>query len=138
MDHGRVRRAPRARRRAGRDQGAQRPRPPAGHAHQRLDSVADSLLGRAGVREHFERLLSVEDARRWKPAPEAYAYGVEACGVDAAQAMLVAVHPWDIDGAARAGLATAWIDRSGGHYPGCFTPPDLRVASVTDLAERLR
>ncbi len=43
-------------------------------------------------------------------------------------AMLVAVHPWDIDGAARAGLATAWINRNGGVYPDFvdLSPRSLR------------
>ncbi len=77
-------------------------------------TVADRLLQGAGVREAFERLLTVEDAGVWKPAARAYAYALEGCGVDPEDAMLVAVHPWDIDGASRAGLATAWINRSDG------------------------
>jgi len=32
--------------------------------------VGEALLTNAGVRDQFERLLSVEDAGRWKPAPE--------------------------------------------------------------------
>ena len=51
--------------------------------------------------------------------------------------MLVAVHPWDIDGAHRAGLRTAWVNRGGGPYPAHFSPADLEVASMTELAERL-
>ena len=100
-------------------------------------SVAERLFDRAGVRHHFEALLSVEDAVAWKPAADAYAYALETCGVDPMDAMLVAVHPWDIDGAARAGLATAWINRPGGRYPEHFTTPDLAPRSLRDLAEQL-
>jgi 2-haloacid dehalogenase len=100
-------------------------------------SVAEALLDRAGVREHVEAFLSVEDAGRWKPAAVAYGYALEQCGVDATDAMLVAVHPWDIDGAARAGLATAWIDRTGSPYPSYFRAPDLVARSLTELAEQL-
>lgn len=100
-------------------------------------SVAEALFDRAGIREHFERLLTVEDAGRWKPAPEAYAYALQKCGVDPEDAMLVAVHPWDIDGASRAGLATAWVNRTGGPYPEYFGAPDLRAVSLTDLADQL-
>ncbi|WP_404383390.1 haloacid dehalogenase type II [Knoellia locipacati] len=100
-------------------------------------SVAEGLLERAGIREHFEALLSVEDAGVWKPAGGAYAYALEQSGVDPAEAMLVAVHPWDVDGAARAGLATAWVSRTGGPYPEYFTAPDLTCASLTDLADQL-
>lgn len=101
-------------------------------------TVAERLFEGAGLRGQFERLLSVEDAGIWKPAPGAYAYALAECGVDPEDAMLVAVHPWDTDGARRAGLATAWVNRAGGHYPAYFTPPDLEVTSLTDLAERLR
>jgi len=100
-------------------------------------SVAGALFDRAGIRQHFEALLSVEDAPLWKPAAAAYAYALEQCVVDPVDAMLVAVHPWDIDGAARAGLATAWINRSGGPYPHHFRAPDLSVGSLTALAHEL-
>ena len=100
-------------------------------------SVARALLDRAGARDHFEALMSVEDVGAWKPAPAAYAHALERCGVGPGEAMLVAVHPWDIDGAARAGLATAWVNRGGGPYPDYFSAPDLTCASLTDLAEQL-
>ena len=101
-------------------------------------SVAEALFDRADIRQHFERLLTVEDAGRWKPAQGAYAYALQQCSVDPEDAMLVAVHPWDIDGASRAGLATAWLDRTGGHYPEYFEAPDLQAASLADLADQLR
>ena len=95
------------------------------------------LFDQAGIREYFDALLSVEDAPLWKPAPAAYTYALERCAVDPMDAMLVAVHPWDIDGAARAGLATAWISRGGGPYPDYFEAPDLNVGSLTALADEL-
>ncbi|GAC1569542.1 MAG: hypothetical protein NVS3B6_22950 [Pseudarthrobacter sp.] len=47
--------------------------------------------------------------------------------------MLVAVHPWDIDGASRAGLQTAWINRTGNPYPSFFASPDQTVRTVGEL-----
>jgi 2-haloacid dehalogenase len=101
-------------------------------------SVAEALFDRAGIRSHFEALLSVEDAGVWKPATAAYAYALDTCGVDPSEAMLVAVHPWDVDGASRAGLATAWVNRAGGPYPAYFRAPDVTTRSLTDLADQLR
>ena len=100
-------------------------------------SVAEQLLSRAGLRDEFEALLSVEDVGIWKPARAAYEHALRSCGVDASQAVLVAVHPWDIDGAARAGLATAWIDRSGSPYPGHASAPTYTVRGLDELADRL-
>jgi 2-haloacid dehalogenase len=100
-------------------------------------NVAQRLLGDAGILSEFEQLLSVEDAPAWKPARAAYEYAASACGAELGEMLLVAVHPWDIDGAARAGMTTAWIDRAGAPYPDYFTPATFTVAALTELAGRL-
>lgn len=99
--------------------------------------VADRLLGAAGLRDAFEQLLSVEDAGVWKPAAAAYEYAARTCDTELADMLLVAVHPWDIDGAARAGMTTAWINRTGTGYPDYFTPPTHTVTTLGQLADRL-
>jgi 2-haloacid dehalogenase len=100
-------------------------------------TIAERLLSEAGVEHCFESFLSVEQARVWKPAPGAYAYALEHCGVEAADAMLVAAHPWDTDGARRVGLTSAWVNRAGGPYPAYFLTPNLDVVSLLDLAQQL-
>lgn len=100
-------------------------------------SVSERLLGSAGLLDHFERLMSVEDAGVWKPARAAYAHALDVCGVTADRALLVAVHPWDVDGAQRAGLRGAWINRRGDPYPDHFRAPDLRAPSLEELAQQL-
>ncbi len=100
-------------------------------------SVAEGLFERARIADCFDKVLSVEDAPLWKPAGAAYAYGLERSGVGAADAMLVAVHPWDIHGAHEAGLTTAWINRGRGVYPGFFHAPDIEAESLVDLAAQL-
>jgi 2-haloacid dehalogenase len=100
-------------------------------------SVAEGLLARAGLRDRFEACLSVDDAGRWKPHPDAYAYAAQQCGVRAAEMVLVAVHPWDIDGAHRAGLRTAWVNRQAGPYPEHFSRPDVQAPDLVDLARQL-
>jgi 2-haloacid dehalogenase len=101
-------------------------------------AVAEGLLERAGISHRFERLLSVEDAGVWKPHGDAYAYALRTCNVEAGDAMLVAVHPWDTDGATRAGLRAGWVNRSGTSYPAHFRLPELETGSLTALADALR
>jgi 2-haloacid dehalogenase len=101
-------------------------------------SIAERLLSSAGLDSHFERFLSVEEAGIWKPASAAYAYALAECNVEPADAMLVAAHPWDTDGAQRAGLSSAWINRTGAAFPNYFQPPTLEVDSLPQLADRLR
>lgn len=99
-------------------------------------SVAEGLLERAGVADAVERMLSVADAPRWKPHESAYGHALSTCGVAADQAMLVAVHPWDVHGASLAGLRTAWVNRSRTTYPSFFAGPELEVHQLGDLASR--
>jgi len=100
-------------------------------------AFANAMLTAAGVRDLVEPLLSVQDAGAWKPVPQAYRYAAEATGVAAEDLMLVAVHPWDCDGALRAGLRAAWIDRTGAPYPSMFQTPELTATSLPDLAVQL-
>ena len=99
--------------------------------------VAEELLSRAGILGEFENLLSVEDAGVWKPAARAYQYAARTCGTDPSAMMLVAVHPWDIDGAGRAGLQTTWINRAESTFPSFFRPPDRSLTSLIELATEL-
>jgi len=56
----------------------------------------------------------------------------------ALQVMLVAVHPWDCNGAKAAGLKAAFIARKGENYPDFFTAPDYSAKCLEDLAQQLR
>ena len=98
-------------------------------------AVAERLLTEAGIRKHFEQVLTVEDAGLWKPAARAYQYSAEMCATDLAQMLMVAVHPWDIHGAASAGMRTAWINRNSGAYPTHFHTPDHIVTGLAELAD---
>lgn len=99
--------------------------------------VAANLFDEAGIRDDFEALLSVEDAGAWKPARPAYEYAATVCSTTLTEMVLVAVHPWDIDGAARAGMSTAWINRSNGPYPEYFTAPTYVVSLLGELVALL-
>jgi 2-haloacid dehalogenase len=100
-------------------------------------SVGQGLLERAGLSDIVEAYLSVDDAGRWKPAPQAYQLAADRTGVPLERIALVAVHPWDTDGAKRAGMTSAWINRTGGPYPSVFLPADVVGAELPDVAAQL-
>ena len=100
--------------------------------------LAAQLFAEAGLREEVSHLLSVEDTSLWKPAEQAYRLASEASGLALEQLLLVAVHPWDIHGAARAGMRTAWINRTGEPYPTYFLAPDFTVNAVSELVDAIR
>lgn len=101
-------------------------------------AVAEALLERDGLRHRVGQVLSVDGAGGWKPARTAYQVALDACGLDdPADAAMVAVHPWDLHGAKRAGLRTVWVNRRGATYPSYFAAPDLTVRSFEHLASEL-
>jgi len=99
--------------------------------------ISENLFARAGIRDRFEKLLSVEDVGTWKPGRAAYEYAARKCDTDRKLMLLVAVHPWDIDGAARAGMATAWLNRNNAQYPPHFRAPTYIIGQLPDLAKAL-
>ncbi|MFG2550039.1 haloacid dehalogenase type II [Streptomyces sp. NPDC048581] len=100
-------------------------------------AMTERLLDKAGVLDRFEALSDVSGPRCWKPAPAAYHYAVERVGVRPDQALMVAVHPWDIDGAQRAGLDGAWLRRGASVYPQTATPPSYSAQDLRELADML-
>jgi 2-haloacid dehalogenase len=98
---------------------------------------AEDLLARAGLGEYFAALLDVRVPRAWKPAPAAYRYALDALGTDPAETVLIAVHPWDVDGARRAGLQAAWLNRDGAAYPSVMTAPTHAARDLRRLAHDL-
>ncbi len=100
-------------------------------------AIAQKLFEEAGIDREFERLLSVEGSSPWKPAHESYEYAAGECGVALGEMALVAVHPWDTHGAARAGLTAVWVDRDGSTYPPHFAAPAVTVSSLAGLAAHL-
>lgn len=100
-------------------------------------AITEQLLARAGLRAEFEALLDVTGPQAWKPSPKAYRYALDQLGVSAGAAVLVAVHPWDVDGAMRAGLHGAWVRRGASSYPSAMRPPAYVVDDLRDLAGAL-
>lgn len=95
------------------------------------------LLESADVEGLVERRLSVDDAGRWKPHPDAYRYAADSCGVALARCAMVAVHPWDLHGAAAVGMTTGWIDRHGTPWPPVFTSPAVTGRTLGEVAHGL-
>ncbi|NJP89632.1 haloacid dehalogenase type II [Nonomuraea sp. FMUSA5-5] len=97
-------------------------------------ATTEGILRREGLLDLVEATLDVSGPRAWKPARAAYAYAVGRAGVLPAEAALVAVHPWDVDGAQRAGLSGAWVDRRGVPYPETMSAPHVSAPDLRALA----
>lgn len=96
------------------------------------------LFARAGLADHVDGYLSADEVRRWKPSGEAYAHGIEGIGLPAGRVALVAAHSWDIDGAARSGLRTAFLTRIEQRPSTVFRPADVIGATLSEVVAGLQ
>jgi 2-haloacid dehalogenase len=89
----------------------------------------------------FDCVLSAELAHAYKPAPAAYLTAANLLGVAPAELMLVAAHPWDLDGARAAGLQTAFVARPLEYGAGSSVHEDpgadVSAGDLHELAELL-
>jgi 2-haloacid dehalogenase len=84
----------------------------------------------------FDCLLSAELAQVYKPEAEVYLTGVRLLGLEPSEVMMVAAHPFDLNGARGAGLRTAFIDRPLEYGPDSPRREDPEAdASVNGLDE---
>lgn len=96
-----------------------------------------ALLQRAGIDNDIEQVLSVDDVRRWKPAPEIYRHAADSTQVPPGRVALVAAHAWDTHGAHQAGLTTGWVARLEDQFPAVFAPPDVTGQDLVTVVDGL-
>ena len=91
----------------------------------------------------WDVILGSDISRAYKPSPDAYRTPAALLGLDPGQVMLAAAHNSDLEGATRAGLATAFIARPAEWGPRQASDLtacgewDLTANSITDLARQL-
>jgi 2-haloacid dehalogenase len=95
------------------------------------------LLAAAGLQDFVEKVVSIDEVRRWKPNREVYLHAARAAGVEPARLGLVAAHAWDTHGAKEAGLVTGWVRRGDREYHSAMSPPDARGETLTEAVDGL-
>lgn len=91
----------------------------------------------AGLTDFFDRRLSIEDIRLYKPAAESYRWAAKQMGINPEEALLVAAHGWDIAGAKAAGMQAVFVKRPGNTPYPLAIPADYSVDNIQQLAEHL-
>ena len=99
--------------------------------------LASSFVNRSGLGALVDRVITVGEVFRWKPAGVVYRYAAEVMDVPAERMAMVAAHDWDCHGAKRAGLTTGWVSRKSGGYGAPFAPPDVVGDDLTKVVSKL-
>ena len=102
------------------------------------DAAVAAQLSSAQVADCFDRHLSVETVRRFKPHRSVYLWAADQMRHEPGQTMLVAAHGWDVAGAKWAGLKTAFVERPGQHLFPLGPVPDVHVADLSALVSQFK
>lgn len=108
--------------------------------HYRLLALTNgnACLSRIGIRHLFADVITAVDAGAAKPAQRIFDVACTRAGVEPHEVLHVGDHPEiDIEGARKAGLRTAWINRRGDRWPEALPQPDTTVTTLDELATQL-
>ncbi len=100
-------------------------------------SMLLSAVTAAGMENLFEHILSVDQVRKFKTAPEAYQLAPDAFGCPADEILFVSSNCWDACGAAWFGYTTLWINRGGHPRERLGVAPTATGRTMHDVADFL-
>jgi putative hydrolase of the HAD superfamily len=101
-------------------------------------SNGNADLGRIGLAAQFSVSLNARQVGAAKPDPRCFEQLSRALAVAPHELLYVGDDPRaDVEGARRAGLATAWLNRTGRSWPPELVCADLVAADCRELAELL-
>ncbi len=102
-----------------------------------IAQVAEAQLAFAGLRDHFEQVISADEIRCFKPVSEVYQLAARRLGVEPGQMRLVSAHDWDVTGALRAGCAAAFVARPGKVMNPFGPQPDVKGIDLSEATEKI-
>lgn len=98
-------------------------------------AMLDEAVRSSGLASTVTEVISVDRVKVYKPSPRAYALGVEAMGLAAADMLFVSSNWWDVWGAKTFGYTVCWCNRSA---EASEFAPDLVVTSLDQIADGLK
>lgn len=100
-------------------------------------NVQANQLKTANLTTFFEQTLSIDSIKTYKPSIESYHWAAQQLSAAPNEILMVAAHGWDIAGAIRAGLQTAFIAREGKSLYPLAPKPDFKGNNLMEIAEML-
>jgi 2-haloacid dehalogenase len=97
----------------------------------------DGVLRFAGLRDRFDLLLSAQDAGAYKPDPRPYRRALAQADAGPSDVCFVSTFWWDVAGAKRCGLRTAWVARRERALLGTVPTPDYTGADLAEVADAI-
>jgi 2-haloacid dehalogenase len=96
-----------------------------------LSTVVDSN----GLKPYLDKVVTVEDVRLFKTAPQAYELLLKAFPVTKAEILFISSNAWDALGAKWYGFDVYWVNRLGHPFEEIGEKPNYEGASLTHILD---
>ena len=97
--------------------------------------MLNAAVQAAGISEHLDRIISIEDAGVYKPDPSVYQLAVNGLGVAKEHICFVSSNGWDAMGGAAFGFNVVWINRAGQKPERLGFAPHAELNDLGGLAD---
>ncbi|MEW4284929.1 haloacid dehalogenase type II [Priestia koreensis] len=97
--------------------------------------MLDPLIKNAGLTSLFDKIISVDDVKQYKPTPASYLHALNVLGVERHEVLFMSSNGWDISGAKSFGFRTAWINRLHKPTEQLQVPPDAIYSDLRGILE---
>lgn len=94
-------------------------------------------LTNSGIIDLFDSYYSVDSVKKYKPFKDIYQSVAKEEGLNTNNIVMVATHDWDLFGAKKAGLSTAYIRRKQEIYHPFYLQADFKDSNLTDLIQQI-
>ncbi len=94
-----------------------------------------ALVRNNGLTKAFDKVISVDEVKIYKPSPKVYALTPKKLKVKKSEIGFVSSNFWDICGASSFGLRTFWINRAGNPADELGSKPYTAVSRLSDLTQ---
>jgi 2-haloacid dehalogenase len=101
-----------------------------------LEMIKEQLTN-AGIIELFDSYYSVDNVKKYKPFKDIYLSAAQQEGLQTEDIVMVATHDWDLFGAKKAGLTTAYVKRKEEIYHPFYLPADFNASNLTELIQQI-
>lgn len=96
-------------------------------------SMLDVAVKSAGLGELLDHVISVDNIRKYKTHPDAYALGPQATGLPVRQIAFVSCNSWDALAATWYGYQTLWVNRYSLPFEELGTQPQRTGTNLRDV-----
>ncbi|WP_320047592.1 haloacid dehalogenase type II [uncultured Ilyobacter sp.] len=101
-----------------------------------LEMIKEQLTT-AGIFDLFDTYYSVDSVKKYKPFKDIYQYVTLQEKISVENIAMVASHDWDLFGAKKVGLTTAYIKRKEEIFNPYYSQPDISETNLVDLAKKI-